>query len=253
MTDLALYPDRPAAKPLWLVTLADLALLLVGFFVLIQATERPRAVTDALRASFGGGAIRGATANPPAPLPVMAAGQAVLVDGDHALDDQMWLDPTPGHSPGHVCMNLSAGGRDAVSSGDLLHHAVQVAHPEWNSRFCWNDEMSRATRRKFVHDRAPAYQSAVADANKSGDFYGFDDIELAAGKAPDMSQLDAGVCPHMERVVEASGAHTLDEIRAAVAAGWKEITPDVCERISMRVRRNMLKVIELKGGNFYDE
>jgi glyoxylase-like metal-dependent hydrolase (beta-lactamase superfamily II) len=87
-------------------------------------------------------------------LPVMAAGQAVLVDGDHALDDQMWLNPTPGHSPGHVCMNLSAGGRDAVFIGDLLHHAVQVAHPEWNSRFCWNDEMSRATRQKFVHDRA---------------------------------------------------------------------------------------------------
>ncbi len=87
-------------------------------------------------------------------LPVMEAGQAVLVEGDHALDDHMWLDPTPGHSPGHVCMNLSAGGREAVFSGDLLHHAVQVAHPEWNSRFCWNGEMSRATRTKFVHGNA---------------------------------------------------------------------------------------------------
>jgi len=87
-------------------------------------------------------------------LPVMAAGQAVLVDGDHALDDQMWLDPTPGHSPGHVCMNLSAGGKKAVFSGDLLHHAVQVAHPEWNSRFCWDQEMSRASRQKFVDQKA---------------------------------------------------------------------------------------------------
>ncbi len=87
-------------------------------------------------------------------LPVMAAGQAVLVDGDHALDDQMWLNPTPGHSPGHVCMNLSAGGRNAVFSGDLLHHAVQVAHPEWNSRFCWDGKMSRASRRKFVKQNA---------------------------------------------------------------------------------------------------
>ncbi|MFP6697776.1 MAG: MBL fold metallo-hydrolase [Alphaproteobacteria bacterium] len=87
-------------------------------------------------------------------LPVMAAGQAILVDGDHALDDQMWLEPTPGHSPGHVCMNLSAAGQRAVFSGDLMHHAVQVAHPEWNSRFCWNGEMSRASREKFVHDKA---------------------------------------------------------------------------------------------------
>jgi glyoxylase-like metal-dependent hydrolase (beta-lactamase superfamily II) len=87
-------------------------------------------------------------------LPVMEAGQAVLVNGDHALDDQMWLEPTPGHSPGHVCMNLVAGGRNAVFSGDLMHHAVQVAHPEWNSRFCWNGEMSRASRQKFVQDKA---------------------------------------------------------------------------------------------------
>ena len=42
----------------------------------------------------------------------------------------------------------------AVFSGDLLHHAVQVAHPEWNSRFCWDGEMSRASRRKFVEQNA---------------------------------------------------------------------------------------------------
>ena len=41
MTDDAL-PDAPPARPLWLLTLADLALLLVGFFVLVQATDRQR-------------------------------------------------------------------------------------------------------------------------------------------------------------------------------------------------------------------
>ena len=71
--------------------------------------------------------------------------------------------------------------------------------------------------------------------------------------APDMSHLDAAVCPFMEREVEQSGAQTADEIRAAVKAAWKKITPAMCHAISARVRRNMLKVIELKGGNFYDE
>ncbi|GAA0676641.1 hypothetical protein FHT00_002610 [Sphingomonas insulae] len=73
MINAALYPDPPPSKPLWLVTLADLALLLVGFFVLLQASERPKAVTDALRASFGGKAAPGDAAAP-VPLPVMAAG-----------------------------------------------------------------------------------------------------------------------------------------------------------------------------------
>ncbi|HCP00304.1 MAG TPA: MBL fold metallo-hydrolase, partial [Rhodospirillaceae bacterium] len=35
-------------------------------------------------------------------LPVMEAGQAVLVDHDHQIEDGIWLEPTPGHSPGHV-------------------------------------------------------------------------------------------------------------------------------------------------------
>ena len=40
-----------------------------------------------------------------------------------------------------------------------------------------------------------------------------------------------------------------DEDRAA----WEKIPPSTMTNISKRVRRNMLKVIEQKGGNFYDE
>ena len=47
MTGDSFYPPSPPTKPLWLMTLADLALLLVGFFVLVQASEqRPRAIAD---------------------------------------------------------------------------------------------------------------------------------------------------------------------------------------------------------------
>ncbi len=80
MTDAALYPDPPPTKPLWLVTLADLALLLVGFFVLLQASERPRAVADALRTSFGG-----TPAATPALVPVMAAGMLDFASGSATL------------------------------------------------------------------------------------------------------------------------------------------------------------------------
>ena len=52
MSDDALL-DPPPARPLWLWTLADLALLLVGFFVLVQATDR-QALAKGLREGFGG-------------------------------------------------------------------------------------------------------------------------------------------------------------------------------------------------------
>jgi flagellar motor protein MotB len=55
MTRLTLRP----AKPLWLITLADLSLLLVGFFVFLQATShKPRpereAIQAGIREAFGG-------------------------------------------------------------------------------------------------------------------------------------------------------------------------------------------------------
>jgi len=112
-------------------------------------------------------------------LPVVEAGQVLFVDGDHAIDDALQLEPTPGHTPGHVCLNLSAGGRNAVFSGDLMHHPVQCAYPEWNSRFCVDPVLSRATRQGFVeryadtgtlilgaHFAAPTAGRIVADGDR---------------------------------------------------------------------------------------
>ena len=100
-------------------------------------------------------------------LPVMQAGKAVLVAGDHALDDNLRLEPTPGHSPGHVCLHLEAGGGHAVFSGDLMHHPVQCAHPEWNSRFCHDLDASRAQRRRFVERHADS-QTIILAAHFAG-------------------------------------------------------------------------------------
>lgn len=83
-------------------------------------------------------------------LPVMQAGQAELVAGDHEIGNGIWLEPTPGHSPGHVVVNLETGGRRAVFSGDLMHHPIQVTHPDWSTCFCWDMPMSARTRRDFV-------------------------------------------------------------------------------------------------------
>ena len=83
-------------------------------------------------------------------LPVMAAGQVQLVDNDFAIDDRFILEPTPGHSPGHVCIDVQASGGRAILAGDVVHHPIQIARPEWNSRFCVDAERSRASRTDFV-------------------------------------------------------------------------------------------------------
>ena len=87
-------------------------------------------------------------------LPIIEAGRAVLVDSDHAIDDWVHLAPSPGHTPGHVCVHVSSGDSKAVMSGDLMHHPVQCAEPDWNSCFCVDPAASAATRRNFLETHA---------------------------------------------------------------------------------------------------
>jgi glyoxylase-like metal-dependent hydrolase (beta-lactamase superfamily II) len=84
-------------------------------------------------------------------LPIMEAKQAVLVKTDYALDDQVWLIPTPGHTPGHVAVNISSQGRNAVMSGDLIINPIQLAYPAWNS-FSDSDKGLAAASRKIFLD-----------------------------------------------------------------------------------------------------
>jgi glyoxylase-like metal-dependent hydrolase (beta-lactamase superfamily II) len=99
-------------------------------------------------------------ANPPGNVwrfncePVVAAGQALLVDDDFALDDTIWLQPSPGHSPCHCCVNIASRGQRAVVTGDLMHHALQVREPGWSTIFDWDATQAAASRRSFLAEVA---------------------------------------------------------------------------------------------------
>ena len=69
-------------------------------------------------------------------LPVVEAGQAVLVEWDHEFDHGIWLEPAPGHTDGNIVINLESAGEKAVLSGDVVHHPIQLVKPEWSSRAC---------------------------------------------------------------------------------------------------------------------
>ncbi|HCB34626.1 MAG TPA: MBL fold metallo-hydrolase [Acidimicrobiaceae bacterium] len=79
--------------------------------------------------------------------PVVDAGLSRLVAADHRVDSEVRLEPTPGHTPGHVSVVISSGGECAVITGDMTHHPVQFAHPDLASIADWSQEGSSATRR----------------------------------------------------------------------------------------------------------
>jgi len=86
--------------------------------------------------------------------PIVQAGQALLVEDTYALSDELSLVPTPGHSPGHVCVDLKSGGERALFTGDMMHHCAQVIRPDWSSCFCFDVKQSAETRWKFFREHA---------------------------------------------------------------------------------------------------
>jgi len=81
--------------------------------------------------------------------PVLDAGLAELVSMDHQVTDEIRLEPTPGHTPGHVSVRLASRGADAVITGDLMHHPVQIAEPTWQTSFDTDAVEAHKTRRAF--------------------------------------------------------------------------------------------------------
>ena len=81
--------------------------------------------------------------------PVMSDGLAKLVDETERITDEVWLESTPGHTPGHFSVRISSNGQDAVITGDMMHHPVQCCFPEWDDVYDTDGPLAKRTRRAF--------------------------------------------------------------------------------------------------------
>jgi glyoxylase-like metal-dependent hydrolase (beta-lactamase superfamily II) len=97
-------------------------------------------------------------------LPIIERDQAEPVTGEHRLGDGLHITPAPGHTPGHVVLALSQGGDEALFTGDIMHHPIQVFEPDWNSAFCSDPAAARATRRRVL-ERCVANGSRLCPAH----------------------------------------------------------------------------------------
>ena len=79
--------------------------------------------------------------------PIMDAGKADLVASDSRICDELALIPTPGHSPGHMSVQIRSDGEEGLLTGDVAHHPCQMAHLDWSSTADSDPVQSTATRR----------------------------------------------------------------------------------------------------------
>ena len=80
---------------------------------------------------------------------VQKAGLADLVESDHHTKE-VFLEPAPGHTPGHVSARINSQGGEAVIPGELMHLPVQCGKSNWASRFDVVPDAARRTRRVFL-------------------------------------------------------------------------------------------------------
>jgi glyoxylase-like metal-dependent hydrolase (beta-lactamase superfamily II) len=79
--------------------------------------------------------------------PIVDAGKALLIDAGHQQPvEGFTFHRTKGHSFDHLSISLTSNGEHALFSGDVMHHPVQVAKPDWNSVFCEFQDDARVSR-----------------------------------------------------------------------------------------------------------
>jgi glyoxylase-like metal-dependent hydrolase (beta-lactamase superfamily II) len=82
--------------------------------------------------------------------PVVEAGLVDFVDEHYQLCDEVKLEPTPGHTPGHVSVHIRSAGSEALITGDCIHHPVQMTNTHWCSSADYDQGQGRTTRESLL-------------------------------------------------------------------------------------------------------
>src|SRR5262245_18228145 len=108
----------------------------------------------------------------------MESSQALLVASEYAFDDSVWIEPWPGHTPGHLCVIARSLQGSVILSGDIMHTARQCAEPHLNSCFCVDREAATGGPRAVrLLDHQPLAEDGGAQRKRSLD------LELIAGRS----------------------------------------------------------------------
>ena len=86
--------------------------------------------------------------------PILDAGLADLIDAPHEITPEVRFVPTPGHSPGHMSIEIESQGERAFITGDVMHHPLQCAIPDLASNFDSSEAAARSMRRQVLAQKS---------------------------------------------------------------------------------------------------
>ncbi|WP_212004641.1 MBL fold metallo-hydrolase [Chitinophaga sp. HK235] len=107
-------------------------------------------------------AITAALVNRVREILTTATPQLQLVKEDEILFDCIRLIPAPGHTPGHVMVDIHSGGISLLHTADLLHSGILLQHPEWGMQYDINFHQAVTTRRNTLAAQATSGKMTMA-------------------------------------------------------------------------------------------
>jgi glyoxylase-like metal-dependent hydrolase (beta-lactamase superfamily II) len=113
-----------------------------------SATELAHVTAQAAPEGLAGAAFRDSV------LPIVDAGLVTTVDGGHELDQVLTIHPAPGHTPGHVRVELRSREELGILCGDIVHSPLQVTFWDWRTALSADPAQDVRTGRTLLEDCA---------------------------------------------------------------------------------------------------
>ncbi len=83
-------------------------------------------------------------------LPILEAGLATMADQGDEIAENARIVALPGHAPGQIGVEMTAGATRLLFCGDAVHSPAQIIRPKWSSRFCHDPALAQTTRRALI-------------------------------------------------------------------------------------------------------
>jgi glyoxylase-like metal-dependent hydrolase (beta-lactamase superfamily II) len=99
--------------------------------------------------------------------PIIDAGLAQFVSDGDEVGPGLVLRSAPGHTPGHMLLDVTSGADRALFVGDIMHHPMQIYRPDWNSVYCEDSDHARDSRRRVL-ELASQSRARVVPAHFGG-------------------------------------------------------------------------------------
>ncbi|CAJ0591375.1 unnamed protein product [Cylicocyclus nassatus] len=112
----------------------------------------------------------------------------------------------------------------------------------------FTDESTFQGFARLIQDNAPPHKSRFTlEKLKEWDL---DTLEWPA-ESPDSNPIEL-VWGNMKKFISAKNVRTLDDLKVRIVQYWKGLTPDVCKKYVLGVRKKLVRVIEQGGQNILE-